>query len=58
MKLNFKMREIITISMGSCGNKMGETFWEFITPEHNINNSGLYESTEPMQINKVSSFFN
>ena len=52
------MREIITISMGSCGNKMGETFWEFITPEHNINNSGLYESTEPMQINKVSSFFN
>ena len=52
------MREIITISMGSCGNKMGEAFWEFITPEHNINYSGLYESTELIQINKVTTFFN
>ena len=37
------MREIITVSAGSCGNKMSEAFWDFIHPEHGIDSTGFYE---------------
>ena len=36
LKLN-KMREIVHIQGGQCGNQIGAKFWEVIADEHGIN---------------------
>lgn len=45
------MREIVFIQMGQAGNRIGETFWETISDEHNINQCGEFygDSIVPFQ---------
>ncbi|KZW04439.1 gamma tubulin [Exidia glandulosa HHB12029] len=36
-------REIVTISLGQCGNQMGSVFWQRLCAEHGISNDGILE---------------
>jgi hypothetical protein len=40
--LYFKMRELVHIQAGQCGNQIGAKFWEDISEEHGIDQSGAY----------------
>ncbi|EJD41483.1 tubulin gamma chain [Auricularia subglabra TFB-10046 SS5] len=42
-------REIVTISLGQCGNQMGSVFWQRLCAEHGISKDGILEdwATEP-----------
>jgi tubulin beta len=34
------MREIVHLQVGQCGNHIGSKFWEVISDEHGINETG------------------
>merc|ERR1712083_976857 len=40
-----KMREIVHIQAGQCGNQIGAKFWEIISDEHGIDPTGSYAGT-------------
>lgn len=41
---------MINISVGQCGNRIGNSFWETISEEHGINNKGKYEGDSDLQL--------
>ncbi|KAJ1959475.1 Tubulin beta chain (Beta tubulin) [Dipsacomyces acuminosporus] len=51
------MREILTLQLGQCGNQIGAAFWENIIQEHGINENGLYEGSNPQQIERANVYF-
>ena len=51
------MREIITLSLGSCGNNMAESFWNLIHQEHDLDSTGKHISSTPIQKNRIDTYF-
>merc|ERR1712021_214444 len=43
-----KMREIVHIQAGQCGNQIGAKFWEIISDEHGVNPTGQYEGSSDL----------
>ncbi|KAK9447793.1 beta-tubulin [Limtongia smithiae] len=52
------MREIIHLSTGQCGNQIGAAFWQTISAEHGIDQSGVYQGTSPLQLERLNVYFN
>ena len=53
-----KMREIIHLQTGQCGNQIGSSFWEAITEEHGITPTGTYEGDSDLQLERINVYFN
>ena len=51
------MREIISIEIGECGNKMGNKLWEFILEEHGVNGEGEYFGNLGIQLERIDKYF-
>ena len=51
------MREIQNIHIGQCGNQIGAKFWEVISEEHGIDNSGNYIGTSDYQKHKLDVYY-
>ena len=54
------VREIVHIQVGQCGNQIGTVFWETMTKEHSLDNTGKYiGSKDEMKKNdKIQVYFN
>uniref|UniRef100_A0A453H194 Tubulin beta chain n=1 Tax=Aegilops tauschii subsp. strangulata TaxID=200361 RepID=A0A453H194_AEGTS len=53
-----KMREILHIQGGQCGNQIGAKFWEVICGEHGVDPTGQYTGTAPEQLERMDVYFN
>ncbi|KAI0178114.1 beta-tubulin [Pestalotiopsis sp. NC0098] len=51
------MREIIHLSVGQCGSRIGSAFWETIAKEHGITEDGTYGGTESAEDQNVGVYF-
>ncbi|KAJ7644027.1 beta-tubulin [Roridomyces roridus] len=57
------MREIVHLQMGQCGNQIGTRFWEVVSDEHGLDNSGNYvanvdQRTADLQLERISVYYN
>merc|ERR1711935_925484 len=57
-KKNCKMREIVHVQAGQCGNQIGAKFWEIISDEHGISANGNYEGTSDLQLERINVYYN
>jgi len=46
------------LQTGQCGNQIGTKFWETISKEHSITNTGSFSGTSAEQIDKINVYFN
>merc|ERR1712063_179293 len=53
-----KMREIVHLQAGQCGNQIGAKFWEIISDEHGIDPTGAYVGTSDLQMERVEVYYN
>ncbi|CAF4192959.1 unnamed protein product, partial [Adineta steineri] len=53
-----KMREIIHIQLGGCGNRIGSKFWKTITDEHCIDSTGIYYGQFDESFEGINVYFN
>jgi len=53
-----KMREIIHMQVGQCGNQIGAKFWEIISAEHGIDPSGKYSGDNDNQLENINVYYN
>jgi hypothetical protein len=53
-----KMREILHIQGGQCGNQIGSKFWEVVCDEHGIDPTGRYVGTSDVQLERVNVYYN
>jgi tubulin beta len=53
-----KMREILHIQGGQCGNQIGSKFWEVVCDEHGIDPTGRYMGTSDVQLERVNVYYN
>lgn len=53
-----KMREILHIQGGQCGNQIGAKFWEVICDEHGIDNTGKYSGDSDLQLERINVYYN
>merc|ERR1712110_137643 len=53
-----KMREIVHLQAGQCGNQIGAKFWEIISDEHGIDPTGAYTGTSELQMERIDVYFN
>eukprot|EP01130_Rhizamoeba_saxonica_P002612 TRINITY_DN1237_c3_g1_i1.p1 TRINITY_DN1237_c3_g1~~TRINITY_DN1237_c3_g1_i1.p1 ORF type:complete len:478 (+),score=129.22 TRINITY_DN1237_c3_g1_i1:99-1532(+) len=51
-------REIIHIQAGQCGNQVGAKFWEVISQEHGIDQSGAYVGDRREQLERIGVYYN
>ena len=51
------MREIIHLQSGQCGNQIGAKFWETISEEHGIDESGAYTGKDDIQLEKIDVYY-
>lgn len=51
------MREIISVSVGQCGNQIGGKFWETISAEHGIGGDGIYKGDNAQQLERADVYF-
>ncbi|KAF6155359.1 hypothetical protein GIB67_019885 [Kingdonia uniflora] len=58
MRFSAKMREILHIQGGQCGNQIGSKFWEVVCDEHGIDPSGRYVGTSDLQLERVNVYYN
>ena len=52
------MREIVHIQAGQCGNQIGTTFWEIISGEHGICETGEIYGSSDLQLERINVYFN
>ncbi|CAK9794716.1 Tubulin beta-3 chain [Anthophora quadrimaculata] len=52
------MREIVHLQAGQCGNQIGAKFWEVISEEHGIDQSGIYHGDSDLQLERISVYYN
>ncbi|XP_050360178.1 tubulin beta chain-like [Nymphalis io] len=52
------MREIVHIQAGQCGNQIGSKFWEIISDEHGIDETGIYKGVSPLQKERLNVYYN
>ena len=54
-----KMRELVHIQAGQCGNQIGSKFWEvIISDEHGIDPTGTYHGDSDLQLERINVYFN
>merc|ERR1711934_375771 len=53
-----KMREIVHLQAGQCGNQIGAKFWEIISDEHGIDPIGSYVGTSDLQLERINVYYN
>merc|ERR1739848_351400 len=53
-----KMREIVHVQAGQCGNQIGAKFWEIISDEHGIDPTGAYTGTSELQMERIEVYYN
>ncbi|OQR79895.1 beta-tubulin-like, partial [Tropilaelaps mercedesae] len=53
-----KMREIVHIQAGQCGNQIGAKFWEVISDEHGIDPTGAYNGDSELQLERINVYYN
>merc|ERR1712025_1540916 len=53
-----KMREIVHLQAGQCGNQIGAKFWEIISDEHGIDPTGSYTGTSELQLERIEVYYN
>merc|ERR1712107_425581 len=54
----FRMREIVHLQAGQCGNQIGAKFWEIISDEHGIDPTGAYTGTSDLQMERIEVYYN
>lgn len=54
----FKMREIVSIQGGQCGNQIGSKFWEVVSDEHGVDPTGTYQGDSDLQLERINVYFN
>ncbi|XP_045456103.1 tubulin beta chain-like isoform X3 [Melitaea cinxia] len=52
------MREIVHVQAGQCGNQIGSRFWEIISDEHGIDETGVYKGVSPLQEERLNVYYN
>ena len=52
------MREIVHLQAGQCGNQIGAKFWEVISEEHGIDQTGNYIGDSSLQLDRISVYYN
>ncbi|KAI3321841.1 beta-1 and beta-2 tubulin [Xylariaceae sp. AK1471] len=52
------MREIIHLSVGQCGNQIGNSFWETIAQEHGLDADGKPNEATDVQLARLGVYFN
>merc|ERR1739848_717237 len=55
---NIKMREIVHVQAGQCGNQIGAKFWEIISDEHGIDATGSYQGESDLQLERINVYYN
>ncbi|KAH1084244.1 hypothetical protein J1N35_024005 [Gossypium stocksii] len=53
-----KMREILHVQGGQCGNQIGSKFWEVVCDEHGIDPTGRYIGSSDLQLERVNVYYN
>merc|ERR1712110_1262564 len=53
-----KMREIVHLQAGQCGNQIGAKFWEIISDEHGIDPTGTYTGESDLQLERINVYYN
>merc|ERR1712227_887584 len=53
-----KMREIVHVQAGQCGNQIGAKFWEIISDEHGIDPTGTYQGDSDLQLERIDVYYN
>merc|ERR1739847_178843 len=53
-----KMREIVHIQGGQCGNQIGAKFWEVVCDEHGVDPTGTYHGDPDLQLERINVYFN
>merc|ERR1712084_132377 len=53
-----KMREIVHVQAGQCGNQVGAKFWEVISDEHGIDPTGTYAGDSDLQLERINVYYN
>ncbi|PKA52485.1 Tubulin beta-1 chain [Apostasia shenzhenica] len=53
-----KMREILHIQGGQCGNQIGAKFWEVVCAEHGIDATGRYQGDTDLQLERINVYYN
>merc|ERR1712212_724433 len=53
-----RMREIVHLQAGQCGNQIGAKFWEIISDEHGIAPTGAYTGTSDLQMERIEVYYN
>ncbi|KAF9408702.1 hypothetical protein HW555_011700 [Spodoptera exigua] len=52
------MREIVHLQAGQCGNQIGSKFWEIISDEHGIDQTGYYRGDSDLQLERIQVYYN
>ena len=52
------MREIVQLQAGQCGNQIGNKFWEVISDEHGLDETGAYVGDSALQLERINVYFN
>ncbi|KAH7928103.1 beta-tubulin 2, partial [Leucogyrophana mollusca] len=50
-------REIVNIQASQAGNQVGESFWKMLLAEHGLDDSGIYQGNDPLQIERAGVYF-
>ncbi|KAJ6577536.1 beta-tubulin 2 tubb2 [Mycena capillaripes] len=50
-------REIINLQVGFAGNQVGESFWQDVLAEHGLDRTGIYEGSDPVQLQRIGVYF-
>lgn len=53
-----KMREIVHVQAGQCGNQIGSKFWEVISDEHGIQPDGTFKGESDLQLERIDVYYN
>ncbi|CAG4949189.1 unnamed protein product [Parnassius apollo] len=52
------MSEIVHVQVGQCGNQIGSKFWEIISDEHGVDQTGIYIGENPLQQERINVYYN
>ncbi|KAJ7690050.1 beta-tubulin 2 [Mycena rosella] len=50
-------REIINLQVGQAGNQVGESFWQDVLAEHGLDLTGIYQGSDPVQLQRIGVYF-
>ena len=51
------VREVVSFHAGQCGNQIGKEFWQIVSNEHGINESGTYTGDKDEQLERAYVFY-